>query len=230
MINGMPDGPAYMAYEELNAPEAEAFFFQCLETLQEEYGPPEIPVNKVIFRRSKKTEEASRYRIAEDFSRTQCIDVTNGVFVVYIGADPKHRDFYPLLTHECGHFINAHIMDWYMEGFATLFSEEVCAKYGKEWGSWERHFNRSRKHPYARSYRMMRDLKAASPGAFPSLIRCVEPNAQNPEWLQIDVDAWLDKLDDDQYYEALDIIEPHLKLLKKYDQVYYTVKVPAGLK
>ncbi|WP_372796015.1 hypothetical protein [Pontiella sp.] len=230
MIDGMPPGPAHEAYQPLESAEAEAFFFQCLEKAQEQFGAPEVPVTRVLFRRSRKTEAAARYRIAENFSLTQCIDSTNGVFVVYIGEDPDGRNFYPLLAHESAHLLNARIMDWYMEGLATAFSEEMCAQHDKAWGDWGRHFRRTRKDPYGRSYRMMRDLKAAFPQAYPSIIRYTRPNGKNTDWLYIDIDRWLDTLDDDGYAEALDIIEPHLKTLQKYDRVYYTIQVPAALK
>ena len=230
MIDGMPPGPAHEAYEPLDDPAAETFFFECLEKAEAAFGEPSIPVKKIHFRRSRKTEAAKRYRIAENFSLTQCIDSTNGVFVVYIGVDPGQQNYYPLLGHESAHLINAHIMDWYMEGLATLFSEEMCKAADKSWGDWGRHFRRSRKDPYGRSYRLMRDLQLACPDEYAAIVQHVEPNARNPEWLQIDIDGWLDTLNDEQYAAALDIIEPHLKVLKKHARVYYTIKIPAALK
>jgi len=230
MIDGMPPGPAHEAYRPLESAEAEQFFFQCLEDAKAEFGNPVVPINKVLFRRSTKTEASSRYRIAEGFSLTQCIDPINGVFVVYIGEDLDDQNFYPLLAHECAHFLNAQIMDWYMEGLATAFSEEMCAKHGKAWGDWGRHFRRTRKDPYGRSYRMMRDLKAAFPEAYPSILRYTRPNEKNPEWLYIDIDRWLATLSEEQNDQAIDIIEPHVKTLQKYDRLYYTIKVPDALK
>ncbi|MDZ8119546.1 hypothetical protein [Pontiella agarivorans] len=230
MINGVPDGPIHAAYQPLGDPEAEAFFFQCLDSLEEQYGKPDIPVKDVIFRRSRKNETARRYRIAEDFSLTQCINPDNGEFVVYIGVDADGKNYYPLLTHECGHFINARIKDWYIEGFATVFSEEICTEFNKPWGDWGRHFNRSRKNPYARSYRMMRDLKAACPEAYPKIIRFTKINGQSSEWLCIDIDAWLETLSSVQYDAALEIIEPHLKVLRRHTASGYTIEIPSALK
>ncbi|QBG47902.1 hypothetical protein EGM51_11030 [Verrucomicrobia bacterium S94] len=230
VINGLPEGPIHAAYQPLGEPEAEAFFFRCLDELTEEYGNPDVPVNEVIFRRSRKDETARRYRIAEDFSLTQCIDPSNGVFVVYIGVDAGKKNFYPLLTHECGHLMNARIKDWYMEGFATVFSEEICTEKNKLWGDWGRHFNRSKKNPYARSYRMMRDLKAACPEAYPKMIRFTKPNPRSPEWLCIDIDAWLETLGSVQRDTALEIIEPHLKILRRHTVSGYTIEIPSALK
>ena len=119
---GQPPGAWHDAYQPLDDPAAEKFFFGALERAKIEFGDPVVPVNRVLFRRSKKTAAARAYRIGENFSLTQCVDSTNGVFVVYIGVDPGHRNFYPLLGHEAAHFINARITDWYMEGVATVLA------------------------------------------------------------------------------------------------------------
>ncbi len=230
MIDGLPPGPAYEAYQPLNDPEAEAFFYHCLEEAEKQFGPPAVPVNQVLFRRSRKTEAASRYRIAEDFSLTQCVDAEAGVFAVYIGEDADGKNYYPLIAHEAAHFMNAQIMDWYIEGLATLFSEEMCAAGGKPWGTWERHFRRTRKDPYGLSFRLMRDLKALCPEAYPSILQYTRINEKNGDWLYIDIDRWLNTLPDEQYQQALDIIEPHLKVLCRASRMYYTVQVPAALK
>ena len=225
--DGKPPGPWYTAYQPLEDPAAEAFFFDALEQAKAEFGEPVTPIQQVIFRRSKKSEAAKDYRIGEDFSLTECLDSTNGVFVVYIGVDKTHRNYYPLIGHEAAHLINAKITDWYMEGVATLFSQEVCAAAGKGWGDWERHFARSRRQPYALSYRMMRDLKAAFPAEYASIVRHVVPNGD--EWLKIDIDSWIATLPEGRRSEALDIIKPHAKQLSKSTNKQYGFAVPEGL-
>lgn len=229
MTDGKPPGPWYDAYEPITDPETEAFVFQSLEKAKAQFGEPVVPVDKVIFRRSRKTEAAEKYRIGEDFSLTQCIDSTNGVFVIYIGVDPDHQNFYPLLGHECAHLINAKITDWYMEGIATVFSEEVCEEAGKEWGNWKRHFMRSRKDPYGLSYRMMNDLQDAFPDQYPELLQFAVHNGKGPEWLKIDIDAWLATLPGDGVDEALDIIQPHVKVLRRRVNEQYGFSVPEVL-
>jgi hypothetical protein len=225
---GQPPGPWHDAYEPIEDAETETFVFQSLEKAKQQFGEPVIPVNEIIFRRSRKTEAARKYRIGEDFSLTQCIDPTNGVFVIYIGVDPDHENYYPLLGHECAHLINPHITDWYMEGIATVFSEEVCADGDKGWGSWKRHFSRSRKYPYALSYRMMKELKEAFPEQYPTLQQFAESDGKGP-WLQIDIDAWLATLPDNRVNEALDIIEPNIKVLRRQVNHQYGFVVPAAL-
>lgn len=225
-----PPGPWHEAYESIDDAESVEFLDEALKQAKVEFGEPAVPVNKVLLRRSRKTEEARRYRIGEDFSLTQCIDTTNGIFVVYIGVDQDHENYFALLGHECTHLINPRIMDWYMEGIAMLFSKETCAAQERPWGNWEPHYGRSRRDPYAVSYRMMRDLKNAFPEAYPALVRCLEPNGQREGWLRIDIDEWLDRLPDGQRRQALDIMEPHVSLLRKRRSSQYDFDEPKELK
>ena len=228
-IKGKPPGPWHEAYEPLNDPAAEKFLFESLEKATIQFGQPAIPVNQVLLRRSRKTKAARNYRIGEDFSLTKCIDSTNGIFVVYIGVDPDHKNYFPLLGHECAHLLNAHITDWYMEGLATAFSERICSEAGLEWGDWKRHFSRSRREPYALSYRMMKDLQAAFPDAYPALIQFAVQNGHDPQWLRIDIDAWLKTLSPALREEALDIIEPNVAVLRKRTSKQYGFTVPGEL-
>lgn len=224
---GKPSGPWHEAYQPLNDPAAEEFFFDALERAKAEFGQPVVPIEQVIFRRSKKADAARGYRIGEDFSLTECLDSTNGVFVVYIGVDQDHRNYYPLIGHEAAHFINARITDWYMEGVATLFSKEACAAAGKPWGDWERHFSKSRRHPYALSYRLARDLKAAFPAEYPAIVSFTAPNGD--EWARIDIDAWIASLPIDRRGEALEIIAPHVKTLSRNVNAQYGFTAPAAI-
>lgn len=230
MIEGPPPGPAYAAYEAINDPDAEAFLSTSLEKAKEQFGEPVIPVNKVILRRSRKTEAARRYLMPEDISETTCIDTTNGVFVILIGVDPDQRNYYPLLGHECMHLLNPHITDWYMEGIATVFSEQMCAEQEKDWGDWKRHFSRTRRDPYALSYRMMKAMQEAFPDAYSQMITYAVPNGHAKPWLKIDIDAWLDSLPEDRREEALSIIEPNIGLLERRTNAQYAFDVPDVLK
>ncbi|WP_372845120.1 hypothetical protein [Pontiella sp.] len=229
MIDGRPPGPWYDAYQPIEDPASEQFIDRALEMAVAEFGDPAIPVGQIILRRSRKTEAAGRYRIGQDFSLTECIDSTNGVFVVYIGVDPGHPNYYALLGHECCHLVNAHITDWYMEGIATVFSEEVCAAQGLDWGDWKRHFMRSRREPYALSYRMMRALKQAYPAHYSSFLRHVAPNEKGAPWQRIDIDSWLDALPAGGRDVALGIIAPYVSALRNQTAAQYTFAVPNQL-
>ncbi|MCF7816999.1 MAG: hypothetical protein K9M54_03865 [Kiritimatiellales bacterium] len=224
-----PPGPWYEAYQPIDDPASDTFVAHALEKAVEQFGAPAVPVNKVMLRRSKKVAEARGYRIGEDFSLTECVDSTNGVFVIYLAVDPGHPNYFPLLGHECIHLLNPFIIDWYMEGIATLFSEQYCEETGREWGDWKRHFMRTRREPYALSYRMMLELQQALPDAYPALIRFTAENGKGPDKRRIDIDAWLATLSEVQRDAALDIISAYADVLRKQVSAQYYFTVPAAL-
>jgi len=230
LSNGKPPGPWHDAYQPIEDADTEAFLAEVLELARAEFGEPVIPINRILLRRSRKTLEASRYRIGEDFSLTECVDPTNGVFVVYIGVDPGHSNYYALLAHECVHLLNPQITDWYMEGIATVFSEQACAVLDKEWGDWKRHFIKSRRDPYALSYRMMSELLDMFPEHYPQLIHYTAPNGNgSAQWQRIDIDLWIGSLPEGRQQEALDIIDPYIDVLRRNTGKLYDFAVPSGL-
>ena len=101
LSDGKPPGPWHDAYQPINDPASEVFIAQAMQKTMEEFGLPVIPVNKVLLRRSTPVPEARRYRIGRDFSLTECVDSTNGIFVIYLAVDPGHQNYFPLLGHEC---------------------------------------------------------------------------------------------------------------------------------
>jgi len=230
LSNGRPPGPWYDAYQPIEDPATDAFLAQVLVLARAEFGEPAIPINQILLRRSRKTEEVRRYRIGEDFSLTECVDPANGLFVVYIGVDPGHSNYYALLAHECVHLLNPQVTDWYMEGIATVFSEQACEAMGEAWGDWKRHFLQSRRDPYALSYRMMSELRTAFPDQYPLLVHCTAPNRNSSDrWRRIDIDQWIGMLPAERREEALHIIEPYVNVLRKNTGKLYDFAVPAGL-
>ena len=230
LSNGRPPGPWYDAYQPIEDPETDAFLARVLDLARAEFGEPVIPVNQILLRRSRKTLDARRYRIGEDFSLTECVDPTNGLFVVYIGVDPGHSNYYALLAHECVHLLNPQVTDWYMEGIATVFSEQACSAMEEPWGDWKRHFMQSRRDPYALSYRMMSELRDAFPDHYPRLVHCTAPNGNgSARWQRIDIDQWIGSLPDERYEKALDIIEPYVDVLRKNTGKLYDFTVPSEL-
>lgn len=228
LSNGRPPGPWHDAYQPLEDPNADAFLNQVLELARAEFGEPAIPIKQILLRRSRKTQEARRYRIGEDFSLTECVDATNGLFAVYIGVDPGHSNYYALLAHECVHLLNPQVTDWYMEGIATVFSEQACSAMGEAWGDWKHHFIESRRDPYALSYRMMSELRDAFPNHYPLLVHCTAPNGNgSAQWQRIDIDQWIGLLPDERHEEALDLIEPYVKVLRKNTGKLYDFTVPS---
>ncbi len=227
-MNGRPEGPWYKAYQPINDPDSETFRSAVFEEARAEFGGPAIPVNEVLLRRSRKTREARRYRLGEDFSLTECIDPTNGLFVIYIGVDPGDSNYYALLAHECAHLLNPYITDWYMEGIATVFSEQVCEEQGKEWGDWKRHFIKSRREPYALSYRMMLELQQAFPEDYPLMLQYTASKSADTPWLRIDIDRWIATLPSGRQQEARDIIDPYTSVLRKHTDKVYGFAVPGN--
>ena len=222
-----PPGPWNEVYQPINDPESDAFVAQCLGRAISEFGDPVISVNKVLLRRSRKTAEARKYRLGEDFSLTECVDSTNGVFAIYLAVDPGHRNYFPLLAHECAHLLNPFIFDWYMEGFATVFSEQMCEETGREWGDWKRHFEKTRREPYGLSYRMMLELKQAFPDEYPSIIRFTAENGHGTGRRYIDINAWLDTLPPGRCGEALDIISGYVDALRRKTSEQYQFNPPS---
>jgi hypothetical protein len=227
LLNSRPPGLWYEAYQPLVHPASDAFLASALKEAKAEFGEPAIPVNQVLLRRSRKTEVAKGYRIGEDFSLTECIDPTNGIYVVYIGVDPDHSNYYALLGHECAHLLNPYITDWYMEGVATVFSEQFCEKQGRPWGDWSRHFSQSKRDPYALSYRMMLALQKVCPAEYAQLLDYTRPHGSGKErWQQVDIDRWIASLPVETQQEAVNIIELYAPVLRKHTDRVYSFAVP----
>jgi hypothetical protein len=230
LSDGKPPGPWYEAYEPIRHEGSETFMSNALARAKAEFGEPANPINEVLLRRSRKTAEARRYRIGEDFSLTECVDATNGVYVIYLAVDPDHRNYYALLGHECLHLLHPKITDWYMEGIATLFSEQLCAELEIPWGDWKRHFMRTRREPYAMSYKMMMELQESLPDEYPEIIRHTATDGKGPEWLRIDIDSWLNTLAPDQREVALEIIAYYMGALERKVSAHYYFTVPEVLR
>jgi hypothetical protein len=224
-----PPGPRYEAYQPIESLESQTFVSNALSLAESEFGAPTIPVQQVLLRRSIPLPEVRRYRLASNFSLTSCADSTNGLFVIYISLDPDHENYESMLAHECAHLLNPLILDWYMEGLAMVFSEEYCQSIGRPWDSWNRHFNRSRRDPYALSYRMMRELKMQFPEAYARIVQHTVAVEDAGSSYRIDIDAWLMTLSEDQREEALDIIAEYSDVLEKKVSAQYNFTVPQAL-
>ncbi|MCF7848232.1 MAG: hypothetical protein K9M45_05220 [Kiritimatiellales bacterium] len=230
LINDKPPIPWHECYEPLDSPAAEAFVFQALEEAVPRFGKPAVPVGSLQLRRSRKTSNVRNYRLAENFTLTECVDSDKGEFVIYMAVEPGHESFYPLLGHECFHLLNPMIFDWYMEGAATVFSEEICRANGVSWATWEKRFRRDKhRKPYSASYWMMKELKEAVPSDYPRFLRFTVPAAEEDR-RQIDIDAWLNTLPASDRAQAVDVISRWMKILKRRASEDYNFTVPKELK
>jgi hypothetical protein len=229
LIGSKPEGPWYEAYQPIDDEASQHFISQALDEAVRMFGEPVFPVNQIILRRSRKSDEARFYCLAEDFSLTECIDPENGIFVIYIGVDPDHENYYALLGHECAHLLNPFITDWYMEGLATLFSGWICEELGKDWGTWTLRFERLQRDPYAVSFRMMEQLHSALPEAYYRIPGFAVTNGRGDTWLKVDIDAWMNTLSETERKTAREIIRPCVSVLRKNTNRQYGFAVPAGL-
>jgi len=230
LIDAPPPFPWHECYEPLESLAAEKFVSQALEKAVSIYGEPVVSVQSVLLRHSSKTHKVRNYRLAVNFNLTECLDPEKGLFAIYLAAEPDSEDFYPILGHECFHLLNPYIFDWYMEGAATVFSEEFCRECGVSWAAWEKRFRREgKKKPYSASYWMMKELKQAVPGHYPQIIRYTATSGKKDR-LSIDIDAWLDTLSESERIRALNIISRWMKILKRRESKVYHFTVPAELK
>lgn len=224
-----PPEPWYDVYQPICDSASHAFVSEVLDRAVDEFGEPELPVRQVLLRRSLRNDEFKKYRVREGFSLTEYVDAANGLYVIYMGMGPEEPDYQAFLAHECTHLLNPRITDWYMEGIATLFSEQVCEAMGIDWSPLRSHFMTDEREPYALSYRMMKALQKAFPEEYPSIIRFVARNRSGKEWLRIDIDAWIASLPPARQREALGIIEPYAKRLAKEKRKLYDFAVPTGI-
>ncbi len=145
--------PFHTLYEPIDSPEAKAFVERGIAYLQREYGALEFPVREVLLRYSRTNVKGRGYEVAQHFSLTEIVNAQAGVFAIYIAVPPGDEEFYPLLAHEIGHLKQPSLKeDWAMEGFCMVFSEELCAREGKDWSVWTRRFAEDPSDPYARAY------------------------------------------------------------------------------
>ena len=231
LLHEKPPCPWYAVYEPVSYPLAHRFAWDAFMKAQQAYGPARVPVRTILLRYTKKLDAYHRYAVAEDFSLTECADASNGLMVVYVDCLPDDPAFFPTLAHECAHLLNPYIKDWYMEGFATLFSDRYCHYLHYDWSAWEDRFGSPlKKGPYALSYRMMRELQGACPMEYDRILHFVAEDDRGPNALHIDIDRWLETLPPERQAEALGIIEKYAPLLHHYASEKASFTLPQELK
>jgi len=221
LLDAPPPGAWSAAYQPIHDPASDLFVSNALKRAISEFGDPVFPVRKVMIRRSKKNPSVQNYRLAEDFSLTECSDLSNGCCTIYLGVAPSDSAYFPMLGHECGHLLNPFLFDWYMEGFCTLFSEQFCAEQGKDWHAWRKKMDRKRHDPYAASYQMMRALHTAFPKEYVQLLQFAVSTPGFPGRQHIDIQAWIATLPVAQRPVAREIIRQHTKTLQHYSGAQY---------
>ena len=139
LVEKPPEILWHQCYQAIEDRQAQEFLQAGIASLKAEYGAPDLAINEVMLRYSKKDSSAHSYRIAEYFSRTELVDSNKGVFCIYIGVPPDREQFYYLLGHEIAHLQHpTRIDDPEMERFCNEFSRRLCEKEGRLFNSrWE---------------------------------------------------------------------------------------------
>jgi hypothetical protein len=208
----------YTQYEPLEDLEVDAFVLHAFAVAEEVYGPAVTPVNEVLLRRSRPLPAFRSVWCDRDFSETLLHDEKAGVYLIYMANEPRDKRFYPLLGHECFHLLNVHLRDWYVEGMATVFSEELCRALGIPWQ--ERQvipkIAGGGNVPYRASYRMMRELRAVlSHSDYVRLLSYAVASDAGEGLQRIDVDRWLATLSEADRDSARGIIATYSKVLRR---------------
>ena len=68
----------------------------------------------------------------------ELLDAKEGVCVLYLTRNPNEEGFYDELGHEVFHLLNPKYTDWFMEGWASVFSEDFAKRKGKSWEVWKK--------------------------------------------------------------------------------------------
>lgn len=139
LIEKPPEIPWHQCYQSIVDQQTQTLLHNGIVFLTAEYGAPDLVINEVLLRYSKKTSSTHSYRIGEYFSRTEIVDAEQGIFCIYVGVPPGHERFYYLLGHEIAHLKHpSRIDDSEMERFCNEFSRRLCEKEGRLFDSrWE---------------------------------------------------------------------------------------------
>lgn len=211
----VPDKPIWTDYYQLITDEkTHAFINKALDDAIYNYGEPLFEIKKINVYRSQKNKTYRHLLIQEDFSLTEVIDNNNGHIAIYIGVDPDHPDYYFLLGHEVFHILNPYVKDWYMEGLASVFSEQICLINNYTIND-KLDILGDKENPYRLSYLMMKELTSEMPKSCYNLLNFIEINSKKLIWRRLNINKWIDSLSVDEQEKALKIIQPYEKQLSR---------------
>jgi hypothetical protein len=180
----------YKDYQKLTGPTAQDFLNQGLQYLKEIRGSINYSVHDIDLRLS--ILPFATKGLPEKFAATAIND--EGKAVIFLSSKPEDGfPFYGQLGHEIFHLVNPEIMDSYMEGLATLFSEKLMDRLGHNWRWCLEFFKKGGDPFYGQTYFMVRDIEHVV--GWKKLLELPEywRNVGRQE-KQIDIDAWMDSL------------------------------------
>jgi hypothetical protein len=180
------------AYPLISDPQARSFLERNINYATSLYGKPAIPINRVEIRLSFPTDKQST--LPRDFQRCDLEDIQNGVFTIYVSAQPASDRFNGQLAHEIGHLMNDQIYDLYMEGVCTFFAEHVYQREGLNWDNWRAGLE-SDPSIHAIMYRMVKDIaRVVGDQEIFRMTRCVKFSDMARYRMHIDINAWMSSL------------------------------------
>jgi hypothetical protein len=199
-------------YQEIKDPAVRNFVYKALTEAEHEYGKPQYPIGRIIVCLSEPLSKESK--LERHFQETDLEDEKKGILVIYTSCAPDDPYFYGQLAHEVLHLLRPRLCDPYMEGLATLFSEEFFKKSGLSWQAWDNYFASGEEPFYGQSFRMMRELeRKLGPMKLHTMLGRCGVNSSGNEY--VDIDRWLTSLSEDERREAIYIINKHALAIKQ---------------
>ncbi|MES9905425.1 MAG: hypothetical protein ABW168_22455 [Sedimenticola sp.] len=192
------------------------------------FGQPEITASEVDLRISQPTDANSK--LPKGFTGTSLRNGEQGAFTIFLSRKPGSIAFHGQLAHEIAHLHNPHLYDVYVEGLNTLFATKLLASEGLDWSRWEKHFKRGGDPFYGESYQLMVELETiVGERKLGSLLQHAVNSNRSGSRMHIDIDSWLDTLENEQRENATSAIharaEP-MEQARKASRPYYAFHQP----
>ena len=210
----------HQKYISLESPTSDRFIKEGLAYAESLYGKAKIPVTKVNLRLSQPIRDEN---IRKNFQLTETTDPAKGIFTIYLSRRPNEYSYHGQLAHEIGHLLNSRLMDAYMEGLCTLFSEKYLKRNNMDWSGWEKWYKDDSNGDrfYASTYFMMREINATlGDEAMRNFLDFAEETPNRRGSMHINIEKWLASLPASQKSQAKEIILEHAPVIKRHLQAF----------
>ena len=124
----------------------------------------------------------------------EVLSLKQGVYVIYTKHKVGTPEFYAELGHEVFHTLDVKCFDWYVEGLASVFSEEFALSKGLTWNVWRKRFiTEQGSKPYAASFIMMKEIYRLQEGVFRNFMKFAV-YGRDKKIKYIDINKWGESL------------------------------------
>lgn len=158
-----------------------------------------------------------RKKVRAGLQLCEFMDEERGDMVIYLVRSAKEKGFYDELGHEVFHLLNPKFNDWFMEGWASVFSEDFARRQGKKWRVWKELFESEPESLYAQSYFMVK--KAKSLGMDFSSLRKFSKKTDEGEYY-LDLLAWVNSHDESVKEQAYELLSSYKKVFEDTDKIF----------